>query len=116
MNDDPKFLVASDSGISIRSFTDISDALAACMGVNGLILMESDLAPEFFDLRSGLAGELFQKFTNYKKRVAIVLPDPQAYGERFGELAYEHASHSVIRFVRSKAEAQTWLSTYTDGQ
>ena len=105
-----RVLVASDSGISIQSFSDISDALGACIGAEGLILTENDLAREFFDLRSGLAGELFQKFINYKLRVAIVLPDPDAYGERFGELAYEHTSHSMIRFVRSKEEAKAWLS------
>src|ERR1051326_4828074 len=99
MNEERKILIASDSGISIRSFNDISDALAACFGAKGLILTERDLSPDFFDLRTGLAGELFQKFTNYKRRVAIVLLDPKAYGERFGELAYEHAAHSMIRFV-----------------
>jgi len=111
MNQGRRILIASDSGISIRSFSDISDALAVCLGAAGLILTESDLAPEFFDLRSGLAGELFQKFTNYQTRVALVLPDPEAYGERFGELAYEHTSHSLIRFVRSQDEAKAWLDT-----
>jgi len=111
MNEARRILVASDSGISIRSLSDIPDVLQACMGSHGLILTENDLAREFFDLRSGLAGELFQKFTNYKLRVAIVLPDPEAFGERFGELAYEHASHSLIRFVRSSDEAQAWLNT-----
>ena len=110
MNEERRILVASDSGISIQSFSDISDALGACIGAEGLILTENDLAREFFDLRSGLAGELFQKFINYKLRVAIVLPDPDAYGERFGELAFEHTSHSMIRFVRSKEEAKAWLS------
>jgi Domain of unknown function (DUF4180) len=109
MNEGRKILIASDSGISIRSFGDISDAIAACFGADGLILTEGDLAREFFDLRSGLAGELFQKFTNYKLRVAIVLPDPEAYGARFSELAYEHKSHSMIRFVSSKDEAESWL-------
>jgi len=109
MNEERRILVASDSGISIRSISDISDALGACIGAEGLIVTENDLAPEFFDLRSGLAGELFQKFTNYNLRVAIVLPDPEAYGERFSELAYEHRSHSMIRFVRSKDEARDWL-------
>jgi hypothetical protein len=106
---DRRVLVASDSGISIRSFSDIPDALAACIGADGLILTESDLAREFFDLRSGLAGELFQKFMNYRLRLAIVVPDPDAYGERFSELAYEHSSHATIRFVRSKDEANAWL-------
>jgi Domain of unknown function (DUF4180) len=109
MNEERKILVASDSGISIRSFQGISDAIAACIDTDGLILTEDDLAQEFFDLRSGLAGELFQKFINYSLRLAIVLPDPEAYGERISELAYEHKSHSMIRFVRSKDEAETWL-------
>ena len=111
MNEERRILVASDLGISIRSFSDIPEAIGACIGAEGLILTESDLAPEFFDLRSGLAGELFQKFINYKKRIAIVLPDPEAYGERFGELAYEHRSHSMIRFVGSEDEAKAWLYT-----
>ncbi len=109
MNELPTIVVASDSGLSIRSFSDISDALGACLGSAGLVLTENDLAQEFFDLRSGLAGELFQKFTNYKLRVAIVLSDPGIYGERFSELAYEHTSHNLIRFVGSTDEAKAWL-------
>jgi hypothetical protein len=111
MNEERRTLVASDSGIAIRSFGDIADALGACIGAEGLILTEGDLAREFFDLRSGLAGELFQKFTNYRLRLAIVLPDPKVYGERFSELVYEHRSHRMIRFVRSEDEAKAWLST-----
>lgn len=109
MNEERKIIIASDSGICIRSLNDISDALGACLGAEGLILTENDLAREFFDLRSGIAGELFQKFINYKLRVAIVLPDPGAYGERFSELAYEHKSHNMIRFVSSTDEAKAWL-------
>ena len=109
MNEESGILVASDSGISIRSFRDIPDAIAACFGSKGIIFTQDDLAQEFFDLRSGLAGELFQKFINYKLRMAIVLPDPEAYGERISELAYEHRAHNMIRFVRSKDEAEAWL-------
>lgn len=115
MSESRRILVASDSGISIQSFSDIRGALGACIGTDGLILTEKELALEFFDLRSGLAGELFQKFINYKIRVAIVLPDLEAYGERFSELAYEHRSHSMIRFVRSADEAKAWLDTGTGG-
>ncbi|MFY9571309.1 MAG: DUF4180 domain-containing protein, partial [Blastocatellia bacterium] len=78
---------------------------------DGLILTENDLATEFFDLRSGLAGELFQRFINYKLRIAIVLPDASAHGERFSELADEHRSHTMIRFVSSTDEARAWLDT-----
>jgi hypothetical protein len=106
-----RILVASDSGISIRCRSDITDAVGACIGAEGLILTEEDIAQEVFDLRNGLAGELFQKFANYRIRVAIVLSDPEAYGKRFCELAHEHSSHSTIRFVRSKEEATAWLNT-----
>ena len=111
MNEERRIVIASDSGISIGSFTDISDALGECIGKSGLILTGNDLAPEFFDLHSGLAGELFQKFVNYRLRIAIVLQDPEAYGERFSELAYEHRSHNMIRFVSSQDEAIAWLDT-----
>lgn len=111
MNENHKIIVASDSGIAIRTFGDISDALSASFGSAGLILTEADLAPEFFDLRSGLAGELFQKFTNYRLRLALVVPEPEVYGERFSELAYEHRSHTMIRFVPTQEEAQTWLNS-----
>jgi hypothetical protein len=113
MNENRGILVASDSGISIRSFGDISDAIGAGIESEGVILTEDDLAREFFDLHTGLAGELFQKCVNYGIRLAIVLPDPEAYGERIGELAYEHRSHNMIRFVRSKDEAETWLYAFS---
>jgi len=109
MNQERRIIVASDAGIFVRSFSDISNAIGACLGSGGLILTESDLAKEFFDLRSGLAGELFQKFINYKVRVALVVPNPKVYGERFAELAHEHSTHNLIRVVRSLDEATAWL-------
>jgi len=112
MNDTRKMITGSDSGICLRSMSDISDAIGACIGSADLILTENDLPHEFFDLRSGFAGELFQKFTNYQLRVAIVLPDPNLYGERFSELAYEHRFHNGIRFVSSIDKAKSWLQSF----
>ena len=83
MSEERRILVASESGIWIRSVKDILDAIGACFGADGLLLTEDDLAPEFFDLKSGFAGELLQKFVNYGVRVAIILPNPTAYGQRF---------------------------------
>lgn len=104
-----RIVVASDAGITIRSLGDVPDVIGACFSAEGLIITEGDLAPEFFDLRTGLAGEVFQKFTNYGLRLAVVLPDPKLYGERFSELAFEHRTHNLIRFVRSEEEARAWL-------
>jgi Domain of unknown function (DUF4180) len=105
-----KFLIAADRGISIQSRDDISDAVGASLG-RGLILLENDLGSEFFDLRTGLAGELIQKFVNYRTRVAIVIAVPDGHGARFSELAYEHATHPTVRFVRSLDDAMQWMQT-----
>jgi Domain of unknown function (DUF4180) len=109
MTEERRIVAASDSGITIRSFNDIPDAVGACLGKAGLILIEDDLSPEFFDLSSGLAGELLQKLVNYKVRTAIIVLNPEAHGERFRELAYEHRSHPMIRFFRFRDEADAWL-------
>lgn len=79
------------------------------MHADGLILMAEELPQTFFDLRTGFAGELFQKLVNYQIRSVLVLPDFNAYGQRFSELAYEHQAHPQIRFVRTLDEAWDWL-------
>ncbi|WP_102125348.1 DUF4180 domain-containing protein [Deinococcus planocerae] len=100
---------ASELGVALRTPGDVSRIVGAAYDLGGLILTEADLSPEFFRLRDGLAGEAFQKFTNYSIRVALVLPDFHAHGERFAELAHEHRAHRWIRFVHTEEEARAWL-------
>jgi Domain of unknown function (DUF4180) len=94
---------------AIRSAGDLNDALSASIGRGSVLVTEQDLCPEFFDLRSGFAGELLQKFVNYRVRLAVVLLDPKAHGERFSELVHEHSTHGTVRFFRSEEDARLWL-------
>ena len=89
---------------------DIATALSAGMDTGGLLLDESQLGEKFFDLRSGLAGEVLQKFTNYRVRLAVVIEDANAYGARFSELVYEHRAHPAVRFFNSAQHARQWLT------
>ena len=98
------------NGIRIQASIDIPDALAHSIDQGGLLLDESRFGPDFFDLRSGLAGELFQKFSNYRAKLAIVVADAHAYGGRFGELIFEHRTHPNVRFFSSEQLARQWLS------
>ena len=109
MTEHPNILVAADSKIRLESAQDIPDLIGACWGMDGLILHENDLASSFFDLRTGLLGELFQKVTNYKLHLAMVVLELTIHGERFSELVYEHRSHRMIRFFASVDEAKAWL-------
>src|SRR6476620_479416 len=38
-----------------------------------IILYEKNISPLFFDLRTKLAGEILQKFSNFRVRLAIVV-------------------------------------------
>lgn len=88
----------------------IGAALALGMERGGLLLDESQLGAAFFDLTTGLAGELFQKFTNYRVRLAIVIADPEVHGSRFSELAYEHRAHRAVRICPNERAARQWLA------
>ncbi|HLU93222.1 MAG TPA: DUF4180 domain-containing protein, partial [Membranihabitans sp.] len=41
-------------------------------GFDKIIIHEKNLTPQFFDLKNGLAGEILQKFSNYRIPLAIV--------------------------------------------
>lgn len=41
-------------------------------GFDGMILHAGNITPAFFDLRNGMAGEVLQKFSNYRMKLAIV--------------------------------------------
>jgi len=97
--------VASTPRITVHSLADIASALRGSLAPDGLVLTEEDLGPDFYDLKTGLAGELFQKVVNYRGRMAIVIRDARAYGDRFSELAYEHRRHPSVRFYEDRALA-----------
>ena len=94
----------------VLSRADIGAALTASVEQGGLLLDESDLGAEFFDLSTGFAGELLQRFVNYRARLAVVVADPAVYGGRFRELVHEHRTNAVVRFFSSGQLARQWLS------
>lgn len=58
----------------INSVQDVIDLLgnADYQGASKIIVMETSLDPQFFDLKTGIAGEILQKVSNYHKQFAIV--------------------------------------------
>lgn len=90
------------------------DPLAALVrsierGARGLLLDDGALPAAFFDLRSGVAGELAQKLVNYGLRMAAVVPDLESRPERFREFAREANRRSPLRFFATRREAVAWL-------
>jgi len=100
----------------IRSASDISAALSASVEQGGLVLDEKDISPDFFDLKTGLAGQVLQKFVNYRTKLAIIVRDASLYGGRFGELMHEHRVHPTVRFFSAEQSARQWLSQMPSGK
>lgn len=78
---------------------DALDLVAACIenATNRLLLYEGCLSPEFFELRTGLAGNILQKFVNYSIKVAAVM-DLERLGQgRFREMVMEINQGSHFR-------------------
>ena len=41
-------------------------------GINKIVLYEKNINPDFFDLKTGLAGDILQKFSTYNVQLAII--------------------------------------------
>ncbi len=112
--DIPRFLENGDApaarAVRLDSVGDIAAALGEAIDRGGLLLEEAQISASFFDLRTGFAGEVLQKFTNYRARLAIVAADAAAHGSRFSELVYEHRSHQTVRFFETEQLARRWLA------
>ncbi|HEX8385839.1 MAG TPA: DUF4180 domain-containing protein [Rubricoccaceae bacterium] len=87
------------------------DVVATCFeqGTGALLMDRSALPPEFFDLRTGVTGELVQKLGQYDVRLACVVPDLSAQPERFQEFAREANRGGRVRFFESRGAAVGWL-------
>ena len=107
-----KPLVASCSSIQfIHTAQDFLELLAWGNehDTNYFMLDDFNFVPEFYDLKTGLAGEVLQKLSNYCARLAIVGTFGMVAGDRFRELMAESNKGSQVHFARSRDEAISWL-------
>jgi hypothetical protein len=60
--------------VILNTAQDALDAMAeaGARGARCIVVHQGAVAPEFFSLRSGLAGDILQKFSNYRVRLAVV--------------------------------------------
>lgn len=88
-------------------------AVVACIehDAPALLLDAGALPAAFFDLRTGVAGELVQKLVNYGIRLAAVVPDLDAQPPRFREFAREANGGRQFRFFATRSDAIDWLAS-----
>lgn len=86
-----RYIECASQETPIRTEQQALDLIAACFenDTNRVMLHAPALAEDFFNLRTGLAGSVLQKFGNYQIKVALVLPDQQKVKGRFREFITE---------------------------
>lgn len=75
-----------------------------------IIIYKKDVTPDFFDLKNGIAGEILQKFSNYRVRLAIVGDFSKYTSKSVNDFIYESNKGRQINFVASQSEAIKVLS------
>ncbi|SEJ50043.1 protein of unknown function [Dyadobacter sp. SG02] len=79
-------------------------------GYGEVILHERNITPEFFDLKTGIAGEVLQKFTTYRVRLAIIGDFARYDSKSLRDFIFESNKGRQIAFVPSVEEAVGRLS------
>jgi hypothetical protein len=72
---------------------------------NKFIIYEQNLAKEFFILGSGVAGDILQKFSNYRLRLAVVGDFSKYKSKNLNDFFRESNKTGNILFVNSIEEA-----------
>ncbi|WP_295119079.1 DUF4180 domain-containing protein [uncultured Chitinophaga sp.] len=94
-------------GIVINHVEDAIDVIGnlSYQGFDKIIIHERNLLSQFFDLKTGLAGEVLQKFSNYRVRLVIVGDFSLYTSKSLKDFMYESNKGKQVNFVGNTAEA-----------
>jgi hypothetical protein len=98
--------IVSDTTL-ISGTQDALDLMADCryQGAEGMIIRKEHLTEDFFDLRTGIAGDILQKISNYRFRLAIIGDFSNFTSRSLRDFIYESNKHRQVLFVSSLEDA-----------
>ncbi len=94
--------IKSDS-ILIKSSQDALDLMVDIeyqYNSRKIIIYKENLDEKFFDLKTGLAGEILQKFSNYMVQLVIVGDFSRYTGKSLRDFIFESNKNNLISFVK----------------
>ena len=77
----------------------------AYQGAEKIIIHADQLMPDFFDLKTGIAGEILQKVSTYQLRLAIVGNFSHYTSKSLQDFIFESNKVGRVSFVASVEEA-----------
>lgn len=78
--------------------------------IDKIIIYEKNITPDFFDLKNKMAGEILQKFSNYRVKLAIVGDFSKYTSKSVHDFLYESNNLGLINFVKTIEEAKERLT------
>jgi hypothetical protein len=109
---DVKIAEVISEDIVINSVDDAVNLLGNIyyQGFDKIIIYEKNLTPDFFDLKNGIAGDILQKFSNYRMPLAIIGDFSKNTSKSVNAFINECNRGKQINFVNSLPEALKALS------
>lgn len=111
INDTEIAEIISDK-IVIQNVEDALDVLgnAYYQGFDKVIVHQKNLTPDFFDLKNKMAGEILQKFSNYRVHLVIVGDFSKFTSKSLKDFIYESNKGKHVNFVASTDDALNYLT------
>ena len=106
-----KITMCIPDGNKISSEADALDAVGACgeYETDKLLIPGENLSEAFYDLKSGLAGAVLLKFSNYFIKAAVVVKAEMIGKGRFYEFVLETNRGNEFRVFQDREKAMDWL-------
>lgn len=107
-------ILHADAEPVIVSSDDVNDVIGSAWGesISLIALPVARLDPKFFELRSGLAGDVLQKFVNYRLQLAIVgdISEHLKVSEALRDFVWESNRGDHVWFLADEAELAAKLA------
>lgn len=102
-----KYAEITAEGVILSNLDNALDLIADCgyNGADAMIVNSKNIAPEFFDLSTRIAGEILQKYTQYNMRLAITGDFSGVASKSLRDFIRESNKQGRILFVSSAEEA-----------
>lgn len=101
----------TDEHFVISQPQDVLDIIGNLIPINcyKIIINESNLHPDFFNLKTKLAGDILQKFSNYNVQLAIVGDFSKYESKNLRDFIYESNKANIVFFANDRNSALSKL-------
>lgn len=99
--------ILADENHLLHNAQEAAELLMNCYyaGTNKIIIAQSNLLPDFFELKTGMAGDILQKFSTYDGYLAIVGDFSEIAGKSLRDFIRESNKQGRINFVPDREAA-----------